>query len=114
MASIPRKASRNVARRRAAPVGANQRASGSTAESNPSGPRRVTLLHAAGCHLCESARRVLAQVREETPFELEEIDITGDPELEQRYRERIPVVLVDGVEAFTYFLHPDGLRRRLA
>jgi hypothetical protein len=53
-------------------------------------------------------------VREETPFELEEIDITGDPELERRYRERIPVVLVDGVEAFTYFLHPDGLRRRLA
>ena len=74
---------------------------------------RVTLLHAEGCHLCESASRVLAQVSEETPFELEEIDITGDPELEQRYRERIPVVLVDGEEAFTYFLHPEGLRRRL-
>jgi glutaredoxin len=77
------------------------------------GPHRVTFVHAPGCHLCESAGRVLAQVREETPFELEEIDITGDPELERRYRERIPVVLVDGVEAFTYFLHPDGLRRRL-
>jgi hypothetical protein len=57
---------------------------------------------------------VLAQVRAEVPFELEEVDITGDPELERRYRERIPVVLVDGEEAFTYFLHPDGLRRRLA
>jgi glutaredoxin len=77
------------------------------------GPHRVTFFHASGCHLCESASRVLAQVRAETPFELEEIDITGDPELESRYRERIPVVLVDGVEAFTYFLHPDGLRRRL-
>ena len=30
-----------------------------------------------------------------------------------RYRERIPVVEVDGREAFTYFVHPDGLRRRL-
>jgi hypothetical protein len=57
---------------------------------------------------------VLAQVRAEVSFELEEVDITGDPELERRYRERIPVVLVDGEEAFTYFLHPDGLRRRLA
>jgi hypothetical protein len=57
---------------------------------------------------------VLAEVRAEVPFELEEVDITGDPELERRYRERIPVVLVDGEEAFTYFLHPDGLRRRLA
>ena len=81
--------------------------------STPS-PHRVTFFHAAGCHLCESAGRVLAQVRTEVPFELDEVDITGDPELERRYRERIPVILVDGEEAFTYFLHPDGLRRRLA
>jgi glutaredoxin len=75
---------------------------------------RVTLYRAEGCHLCESAQRVLAGVRAEVPFELEEIDITDDPELERRYRERIPVVAVDGEEAFTYFVHPDGLRRRLA
>jgi hypothetical protein len=74
---------------------------------------KLTLYHAAGCHLCESARRVLAQVRSDVPFELEEVDISGDDELESRYRERIPVVLVDGEEAFTYFVHPDGLRRRL-
>jgi glutaredoxin len=74
---------------------------------------RVTLFHAVDCHLCESARRVLAQVRAELPFELEEVDITGDADLERRYRERIPVVLVDGEEAFTYFVRPDGLRRRL-
>ena len=75
--------------------------------------RRVTLYGAAGCHLCESARRVLAGVRAEVPFELEEIDIAADPELERRYRKRIPVVAVDGEEVFTYFVHPDGLRRRL-
>jgi hypothetical protein len=57
---------------------------------------------------------VLAQVRAEIPFELEEIDIGGDPELERRYRERLPVVAVDGEEAFTFFVHPDGLRGRLA
>ena len=76
--------------------------------------RCVTLYRAEGCHLCESAERVLAAVRVEVPFELEEIDIAADPELERRYRERIPVVAVDGEEAFTYFVHPDGLRRRLA
>ena len=52
-------------------------------------------------------------VRAEIAFELEEVDITGDDELEPRYRERIPVVLVDGEEAFTYFVTPDGLRRRV-
>jgi hypothetical protein len=56
---------------------------------------------------------VLYRVRADHPFELEEIDIGGDEELERRYRERIPVVLVDGEEAFTYFVHPDALRRRL-
>ena len=62
-----------------------------------------------GCHLCESARRVIEQVRAEMPFELVETDISGDDELEARYRERLPVVIVDGEEAFTYFVHPDGL-----
>jgi glutaredoxin len=75
--------------------------------------REVTIYLAQGCHLCESAQRVLASVREEVPFRLVEIEIDGDPELERDYRERIPVVEVDGVEAFTYFVHPDGLRRRL-
>jgi Glutaredoxin-like domain (DUF836) len=56
---------------------------------------------------------VLESVRAEIPFELEEVDIGGDAELERRYRERIPVVVVDGDEAFTYFVAPDVLRRRL-
>jgi hypothetical protein len=75
--------------------------------------RTVTLVGATGCHLCESARNVIARVRAELPFELEEIDITGDEALERRYRERIPVVLIDGEEAFTYFVHPDALARRV-
>ena len=74
---------------------------------------KVTLYSARGCHLCESARRVLDQVGGESPFELEEVDITDDEELERRYRELIPVVLVDGEQAFSHFVHPDGLRRRL-
>ena len=80
----------------------------------PAARRRVTLYRAQGCHLCESAARVIESVRAEVPFELVEVDITGDPELERAYRERIPVVEVDGKEAFTYFVHPEGLRRRLS
>ncbi len=73
----------------------------------------VVLYFAPECHLCAAARRVIGQVREDTPFTLEEIDISGDPELENSYRERIPVVVVDGEPAFTFYVHPDGLRRRL-
>jgi hypothetical protein len=74
---------------------------------------RVELVGADGCHLCESARRVVVSVRAEVPFDLVETDITGVEELEVRYRERIPVVLVNGEEAFEHFVHPDGLKRRL-
>lgn len=75
--------------------------------------RTVTLVSAPGCHLCESARNVIARVQAEIPFELEEVDISGDEELERRYRERIPVVLIDGEEVFTYFVHPEVLARRV-
>jgi hypothetical protein len=75
--------------------------------------RTVRVYHAPGCHLCASALGVIERVRDEMPFTLEPVDISVDPELERRYRERIPVVEIDGVEAFTYFVHPDALRRLL-
>ena len=75
--------------------------------------RRVTVYHAEGCHLCERAREQLARVRAEVPFELTEIDIGGDPELEARYREWLPVVEIDGRRAFVYYVDEAALRRKL-
>jgi Glutaredoxin-like domain (DUF836) len=75
--------------------------------------RRVVLYHAQGCHLCEVALDVVLEVQAEEPFELELVDIGGVPELESAYRERIPVVEIDGVDAFTYHVSRDGLRARL-
>jgi hypothetical protein len=57
---------------------------------------------------------VLESVRAEQDFELDEVDISGDPELEAGYREWLPVVEIDGERAFTYFVYPDALRERLA
>jgi glutaredoxin len=76
--------------------------------------RKVTLYLALDCHLCERARAQLAELREEETFELDEVDITGEPELEARYREWLPVVEIDGERVFTYYVHPDAFRRRLA
>jgi hypothetical protein len=56
---------------------------------------------------------VLEAVRARHPFELEEVDIGGDPELEARYREWLPVVEIEGDRVFTYHVHPDALIRRL-
>jgi hypothetical protein len=56
---------------------------------------------------------VLEAVRARHPFELEEVDIGGDPELEARYREWLPVVEIEGERVFTYHVHSDALIRRL-
>ena len=54
------------------------------------------------------------ELRDELGFELDEILIDGDPGLEARYRELLPVVEIDGERAFVYFVPPAALRRRLA
>jgi glutaredoxin len=74
---------------------------------------RLTVYHAAGCHLCERALAQVRALRDELGFELDEVAIDGDPELEARSREWLPVVELDGERLFTYYVHEDALRRRL-
>jgi len=72
------------------------------------------LYHAPGCHLCDRARQTLNELAGELSFEPVEIDISDDPELEARYREWLPVVEIDGEQAFVYVVTPEAFRRRLA
>jgi glutaredoxin len=73
----------------------------------------VRVYSAEGCHLCDVAKELLARERETRGFDLVEVDITGDEELEAAYREQIPVVFVDGRKAFKYHVDVAELRRRL-
>ena len=70
---------------------------------------RLVLYGRPDCHLCDEAREVLVRIGE--PFE--EVDIESDDELFKRYLERIPVVSVDGVESFEFFVDEDALRALL-
>ena len=73
--------------------------------------RRVVVFTAPGCHLCGPAVDVVRSVCG-TDFAL--VDITTDTALERRYRTRIPVVEIDGVERFRYEVDEDALRSFLA
>ncbi|HEX6491154.1 MAG TPA: glutaredoxin family protein [Gaiellaceae bacterium] len=75
---------------------------------------RVVLYGASGCHLCERAKEQLSTLREELGFELEEIAIDGDRELEGRYRELVPLVEIEGERVATYYVQPEPFRRKLA
>jgi glutaredoxin len=74
---------------------------------------QVVLYGRSGCCLCDDAREVLMHVRERRPFEFEERDIDGDDALLRAYLERIPVVTIDGVEAFELFVDQAELARWL-
>lgn len=76
--------------------------------------RAVVIYGRPGCHLCADAREVLERVRQQVPFTLEERDIEEDEVLLRRYLERIPVITVDGEEAFELFVEEADLRERLA
>jgi glutaredoxin len=73
----------------------------------------VTLYGKPGCHLCDDARAVVARVREQHPFDLREVDVSLDPQLNRAYGERIPVVELDGEELFEYFVDEATLVRRV-
>jgi hypothetical protein len=76
--------------------------------------RTVTLYTKTDCCLCDEAFDVIARVRREHPFELEKVDIGSDSVLTARYSERIPVVLVDGVEEFVYRVDEQALVGKVA
>ncbi|WP_416955541.1 glutaredoxin family protein [Nocardioides sp. T5] len=57
---------------------------------------RVTLYTRPGCHLCEAAREVVSRVCDDVGESFDEVDITTDDELEDRFGEDIPVTFVDG------------------
>jgi hypothetical protein len=75
--------------------------------------KTLTLYVGRDCHLCELARAELAQLREELAFDVAEVDVTGIPELERRYREWLPVIELDGERVSVYRVEEEELRRRL-
>ncbi|HEY3264175.1 MAG TPA: glutaredoxin family protein [Actinomycetota bacterium] len=60
----------------------------------------VRMYSRPGCHLCDEAREMILALRARVPFAFEEVDVSGDDELELAYGIRIPVVLVDAEERF--------------
>ncbi len=69
----------------------------------------VVLYGRPGCHLCDDARAVLVRARKAAPFALVERNIEDDDALFRAYLERIPVVEIDGVEAFEFFVDESEL-----
>jgi hypothetical protein len=70
----------------------------------------VILYSKPGCHLCEVMKAEMAKAGCGELYELEEINIESDPALLARYRNDIPVLLVEGREAFKHRLSSQAFR----
>ena len=75
--------------------------------------RRITVLSRPACHLCEEALAELAPIAAEAATAITEVNIDEDDALLLAHLERIPVVLVDGVEVCHLFVEAAPVRAAL-
>jgi glutaredoxin len=71
---------------------------------------QVVLYSRPGCHLCEEMKEVMNSSGGGELYTLEEVDIETDAELFARYQFEIPVLFINGVEAFRHRLRPDEFK----
>lgn len=77
------------------------------------GKIEVKVYSKEGCCLCDDAKKILKKVQIDIPFETIEVDITKDSKLFEEYRDKIPVVFINGQKAFKYRVSENELRKRL-
>ncbi len=82
-------------------------------------PIVLTLLSKPGCHLCDDARAVVAEVvaavgdKVRAPITVDELSILDDPDLLEKYSEEIPVLLINGRVHNIWRIEPVRLRAAL-
>ncbi|HKP81082.1 MAG TPA: glutaredoxin family protein [Pyrinomonadaceae bacterium] len=73
----------------------------------------VIIYSRPGCHLCDEAKAVIRSSGINDQFTLEEINIESDDELLRKYKYDIPVIAIDGAEAFIHRVDAKEFRTRI-
>ncbi|MGA8846673.1 MAG: glutaredoxin family protein [Nocardioides sp.] len=87
--------------------------SSSTSPQVSRGPR-VTLYSRPGCHLCEQAEQVIAELCAELGESYVTVMIDDDPALRARFSDEVPVTFVDGRQHDFWRVDPLRLRAALS
>jgi glutaredoxin len=58
----------------------------------------VVMYTRQGCHLCDDAWKMLEDLRQRNRLHLTQVDVDDAPELQQRYGNRVPVLVIEGKE----------------
>ena len=71
----------------------------------------VTIYSRPDCHLCDEMKAIVARVAGSLPLVVEQVDISGRADLEEKYGSEVPVLEVNGKKAAKYRVTEDELRR---
>jgi glutaredoxin len=74
---------------------------------------RVVLYTKEGCSLCDKMKQEMRRADVKELYTLEEVDIEKDAGLFDKYRYEIPVLFINGAEAFRHRLTAEGFREYL-
>ena len=75
---------------------------------------KLTILSRAYCHLCDDMIAALRQFQGRYSFEIDVVDIDRDPHLEEKWGDKVPVLLDGDRELCHYFLDIEVVDARLA
>jgi thiol-disulfide isomerase/thioredoxin len=75
---------------------------------------KLTVLSRVYCHLCDDLIAGLKRFQERYDFEIEVLDVDRDPNLEEKWGDKVPVLLDGERELCHYFLDHDVVDARLA
>lgn len=76
-------------------------------------PTQVVLVTRQGCHLCEEAEPVVRRVAQRAGVAFVLRDVDEEPELQAAYTDKVPVVLLDGVEHAYWRIDERALKKAL-
>ena len=73
----------------------------------------LEILTKSDCCLCEDIKKIVTRVILDYPAKLVMTDIESDPALYEKFKERIPVLKINGIESFVYKANEITLRHKL-
>lgn len=74
---------------------------------------RIEIYSRPGCHLCDEAKAVIEPFSASYGLELKVTDVDTSPELRAAFGTEIPIILINGTEAFRHRVDARALERRL-
>jgi glutaredoxin len=74
---------------------------------------QVIIYSKPGCHLCDEAKAAIRAAGCNDQITLTEINIESNPDLMSKYRYDIPVIAINGVEAFIHRVDPLEFRAKI-